>query len=91
MTRLEFNKISKKVCASVMYEDVEMVYMAFSAITKQQMSIMYWGDKPLAYGLWNKALTLAKELRAGFENDYQLDTFIIRKIKLIKDIQNTCN
>ena len=83
----EFNEISEKTCAPEMFKEIERVYMTFLDITKKEISVMYWGDKPNCYGLWRKALNLANELNNGFENEVQLNIWINNKNELIKNIK----
>ena len=89
MMKDEFDKIAGQVCDRVMFErEINPTYLCFSSITKTEMAVMYWGRTPGAYGLWNSAKFLAKELRAGFVNDIQLNIWITRKNILLESIKN---
>jgi hypothetical protein len=85
----EFDKIAGAVCDPVMFDkEINPTYLCFSSITKKEIAVMYWGRMPGTYGLWNSAKELAKELRAGFENDTQLNIWITRKNILLEAIKN---
>lgn len=89
MTKDEFDKISGAVCDPEMFEmEVNPTYMTFAAVTKKEIAVMYWGQRPGAYDLWLRARTLAKELRVGFENDAMLDKWLGRKARFIFDLKN---
>lgn len=83
----EFNRIAGKVCALEMFDEVERVYMAFEAITKKELAVIYWGDHPTSYGLWQKALALVDRMSEGFKSDIEVNRWIEEKQRLISGIK----
>lgn len=58
----EFNRVAGAVADREMYmKEIEPMYLAFEALSKEAVAVMYWGGKPGAHGLWSRGTTLRRE------------------------------
>jgi hypothetical protein len=91
MLKEEFDRIAGKICDPQMFEEINKVYMAFDDMTKFQIAVIYWGEMPGSYALYQRALDLYHRLKVGFNNDVQVDEWRRAKEALMVEIRVITN